>query len=59
MPIKIVTYWSTLITKARRLGKARQGDDQKEIEDAYNDLRAYEELVKISDQMILPRRDYG
>jgi hypothetical protein len=57
MTIKIVTYWATLLQKARRLAKARQGTDQKEIDDAYNDLRAYEDLVKVSDELVLPRRD--
>ena len=50
----IVTSWTTLIQKAHRVGKAKMSGDTVEIEAAETDLKAYEELVKMSDQMILP-----
>lgn len=50
----ITTCWTTLIQKAHRVGKAKMSGSAEEIEAAEADLKAYEELVKMSDQMILP-----
>lgn len=50
----IVTSWVTLIQKAHRVGKAKIYGSAEELEAAEADLKAYEELVKMSDQMILP-----
>lgn len=54
--MEIVTYWSTLITKAKAVGNAHMSGDLEAEKIAIEDLKAYEELVKTSDRMILPER---
>lgn len=47
--IKVVTFYSTLLHKARVLGKARQSGDPEEIAKAQADHDAYAELCKDPD----------
>ena len=54
MAVKIVTFWEVLIEKARRVGKAEQGNDPEELRLAKANLEDYKELVKISDELVLP-----
>ena len=52
--MEIITSWATLMKKAHRVGKAKMSGNTDELNAAEADLKAYEEIVKMSDKMILP-----
>lgn len=52
--MKIITSWETLMTRAREVGAARQADDAARLATAESHLAEYEEVVKMSDEVILP-----
>lgn len=52
--MEIITSWETLIMKAHRVGRAKMSGNTDELNAAEADLKAYEEIVKMSDKMILP-----
>ncbi len=54
--MEVITSWETLIAKAKAVGKARVSGDTKALQKAEEDLKAYEEIVKMSNKMILPIR---
>lgn len=51
MALKVVTFTSTLMHKAKAVGRAKLAGDPEELARAEADLKAYEELVLASDEM--------
>jgi hypothetical protein len=47
----IVTLWSVLLEKAKKVGQARLNKDPDLIKAAEEELKAYEKLVLLSDEM--------
>jgi hypothetical protein len=56
--IKTVTFASTLMYKAKQVGKAKIAGDPEEIAKAEAALEEYEALVLASDEMLLDSPDY-
>lgn len=53
MSVKIVTFTSELMSRARAVGEARKNGDEKEFARAQERLKEYERLCSKSDEMIL------
>lgn len=51
MTIKVVTFSSTLMHKAKAVGKAKKAGDPEAIAEAEADLKAYETLCLEADEM--------
>lgn len=49
--VEIVTFTSTLMQRAREVGKAKQSGDLEAIAEAEARLKEYEDLVKMSDKL--------
>jgi hypothetical protein len=56
--IKVVTFASTLMHKAKAVGRAKIDGDPEEIAKAEAALKEYEDLVLRSDEMLLDMPDY-
>lgn len=52
--IKIVTFWGTLIERARELAAAERSGDAERIAEAKARHDEYVELCLIADEMIIP-----
>ena len=51
--MKVVSFFKTLIAKAKELGEARQSRDIERIEKAEKEHEAYKQIVLKSDTMIV------
>ena len=49
--VEIVTFTSTLMQRAKEVGKAKKSGDPVAIAEAEARLKEYEDLVKISDKL--------
>jgi hypothetical protein len=54
MPVKTVTFWSTLIKLAHEAGQAKLSGDEELIRKTTEAHDAYRDLCLKSDEMILP-----
>ncbi len=53
--MEIVTFWDTLIERARDLAEAKKSKDADRIIEADKKLKDYESLCLKSDRMIIPK----
>jgi len=55
--VKLETSWTTLIQKAQAVGKAKKTGNSDAIVQAEQELKAYEDLIKISGNLSLHIRN--